>query len=83
MAGYNCQRQFEIKTVTGNIIRKLRGDLSQAEFAKKVGISQGAIANYELGRFPKPEILDKIAAAAGKRVVLVIEDIETGEREDV
>ena len=59
-----------------NIIRMLRGNLSQAEFAKKVGISQSAIANYELGRFPKPEILDKIAAAAGKRIRIVIEDAD-------
>jgi len=59
-----------------NIIRELRGDLSQAQFAKKVGVSQSAIANYELGRIPKQEILERIAKAAGKRIRIVIEDDE-------
>jgi transcriptional regulator with XRE-family HTH domain len=59
-----------------NFVKKLRGNLSQAEFAKKIGISQQAIARYELGRFPKPEILEKIAAAAGKKISWIIEDIE-------
>jgi transcriptional regulator with XRE-family HTH domain len=59
-----------------NIVKKLRGSLSQAEFARRVGISQSAIAIYELGRFPKPEILEKIAAASGKRIRWIIEDIE-------
>ena len=33
------------------------------------------IARCELGRFPKPEILEKIAAAAKKLTCWVIEDI--------
>lgn len=59
-----------------NIVKKLRGNLSQAELAKLAGVAQSAIATYELGRFPKPETLDKIAAAVGKRVEWVIKDIE-------
>lgn len=59
-----------------NIVKKLRGNLSQAELAKIAGVSQSAIAIYEMGRFPKPETLDKIAAAVGKRVYWVIEDIK-------
>lgn len=63
-----------------NIIKKLRGNLSQAQLAKLAGISQQAIAVYELGRFPKPETLDKIAAAVVKRISLKIEDIEEVEQ---
>lgn len=59
-----------------NIIKKLRGDLSQKELAQKIGMTQEAISRYESGRFPKPDILDKIAKAVGKRVELIIKDIE-------
>lgn len=59
-----------------NIVKILRGDLSQTELAEKSGIPQRTIAGYELGRFPKPETLDKIAAAVGKKVKWVIENIE-------
>ena len=41
-------------------LRMARG-LSQAELAKKVGITQGAIGNYETGSSPKQEIADKLA----------------------
>lgn len=64
-----------------NIVKTLRGNLSQAAFAKKVGISQAAIAYYELGRFPKQETLEKIAAAAGKRIKWIIEDIEENNKQ--
>ena len=59
-----------------NIVRILRGNLSQAELAKRSGVSQQNIANYELGRFPKPETLEKIANAVGKKVEWVIKDVE-------
>ena len=59
-----------------NIIRKLRGNKTQQEFAKLVGVTQAAIARYENGRTPKEEVLDKIAAATGKRIRWIIEDIE-------
>lgn len=62
-----------------NIVKALRGELSQAELAKRAGVSQPAIALYELGRFPSPDKLDKIAAAVGKRVVWEIKDRETNE----
>ena len=35
--------------------------LSQAELAKKIGVSQGAIGNYESGSSPKQNIADKLA----------------------
>lgn len=59
-----------------NIIKILRGNKSQKEFAKQVGISQQSMANYEAGRWPKPEILNRIAGAAGKKITIVIEDLE-------
>ena len=37
-------------------------------------MAQTTIAGYELGRFPKPETLDKIAAAVGKKVEWIIKD---------
>ena len=68
----NCQYR---KVITSdNIVRILRGDLSQAELAKLTGLSQSSIAFYELGRFPKPDVLSKIAAAVGKKITWVIED---------
>jgi transcriptional regulator with XRE-family HTH domain len=59
-----------------SIVRKLRGELTQKEFAKKIGIAQSTLAEYETGRFPKPEQLEKIAAAVGKKVIWIIEDLE-------
>jgi transcriptional regulator with XRE-family HTH domain len=63
-----------------NIVRKLRGNMTQAELAELTGLSQNAICKYEQGRFPKPETLQKIAAAAGKQVSWVIEDLKEEEK---
>lgn len=62
--------------MNGNIIRKLRGNLTQLELAKRVGLTQAAIAKYEKARVPKKEILEKIAAATGYRIIITIEKIE-------
>ncbi len=59
-----------------NIVKKLRGKLTQKELAELSGIAQDAISRYEAGRFPKPEILEKIAKAVGKKIKWIIEDIE-------
>lgn len=50
--------------IIGERLRKLRGNLSQEEFAKKLGISVRGYQNYEAGeRIPKGKILSKIAVA--------------------
>ncbi len=47
-------------------LREVRGDLSQREFAKSIGItSQQTYANYEKGRLPKTPIIQKIAQQYG------------------
>ena len=59
-----------------NIVRKLRGDLSQAKLAKLAGMPQSTLADLELIGFPKLGKLERIAAAVGKKVEWVIKDIE-------
>jgi transcriptional regulator with XRE-family HTH domain len=47
-------------------LRLLRGNESQAAFAHRLGIvSQAAYAKYELGRVPKPAILEKLSRSLG------------------
>lgn len=58
------------------ILIEMRGKRTKAEFARLVGVSGQAIDNYEKGRTPKKEILDKIAARMGKRIKWIIEDVE-------
>lgn len=58
-----------------NIVRELRGKMTQKELAELTGLSQNAICKYEQGRFPNPKTLQKIAAAAGKKISWIIEDI--------
>jgi len=57
-----------------NLVRKLRGDLTQTELAKLAGVSQQAIVKYEKGRNPNIEIMERIAAAVGKKLVVTIEE---------
>jgi len=50
----------------GRRIKFLRGELSQSEFAKKVGVSRAALANYETGRtIPAPEVIEAICDVSG------------------
>lgn len=46
-------------------LRKLRGNTTQKEYAKTLGISLRAYQDYELGKIPKPATINKIAQKAG------------------
>lgn len=53
----------------GEKLKTLRGEMSQEEFAKKIGTSASAIAMYEAGeRVPRDKIKIQIAAFFGKSV---------------
>ncbi len=59
----------------GEIIRRARGDQSQAEFASRVGISRSALSAYENGtRRAEDYTLAKIAAVAP----FTMEDLQRG-----
>lgn len=46
----------------GRRIRKIRGELSQSDFARRIGIpNQNGVSRYEKGRIPPPELLLRIA----------------------
>ena len=48
----------------GRRIKFLRGELSQHEFAKKIGVSRAALANYETGRtVPNESVIRSISSA--------------------
>ena len=48
----------------GRRIKFLRGELSQDEFAKKIGVSRAALANYETGRtVPNESVIRAISSA--------------------
>jgi len=49
-------------------LKKIRGDLSQKEFAKVLGINQGTVCKYESGRLPDAITLNKIAEYGGVTV---------------
>lgn len=60
------QTQNVSAVALGKRIKLLRGDKSQEEFAKTLGISRAALANYETGRtVPNPKIRHNIEALAG------------------
>jgi transcriptional regulator with XRE-family HTH domain len=50
-------------------IKRIRGDLSQTEFAKKVGINRSLISSYESGKkFPSFLSLQKLAQYANMTI---------------
>lgn len=63
MSRMKAQNVYD-RSVVAKRLRFLRGSMTQTEFAKKVGISRSALANYETGRtIPNRDTLIKIANA--------------------
>ena len=63
MSQYHSQKSF---SAVGQNLRAIRGGLSQAEFAKFLGIpNQVTYHRYENGRVPKAHILQVIATRLG------------------
>lgn len=58
---------------------RTHADLSQAELAERMGTSQSAIARLESGRVkPSTRTLEKLAAATGMRLRIVLEPVQAG-----
>jgi len=49
-------------------LKALRGDLSKAEFARKLGVSSPVYQRYEEGRIPRANTLSVIAERCGVRI---------------
>ena len=61
-------------------LRSLRGDKSQAEVAKAVGISDSAMSAYENGdRIPRDEVKIRLADYYGRTVQEIFFDTERHE----
>lgn len=59
----------------GNRLTKLRGEKSQSEVAKAVGISDSALSMYECGeRIPRDSVKVKLAEYYGKTVQSIFFD---------
>lgn len=59
----------------GNRLIKLRGDKSQSEVARAVGISDSALSMYECGeRIPRDSIKVKLAEYYGETVQAIFFD---------
>jgi transcriptional regulator with XRE-family HTH domain len=61
----------------GERIRTVRGDETQDEFAKKIGVGRTVLANYEAGRrLPDSDTLEKIADERGYSTSYLLTGIE-------
>jgi transcriptional regulator with XRE-family HTH domain len=57
------QNTLKASTCLADNLKLLRGDMSQGDLAKKVGLSKQSISNYENERrFPKDDELAKLAS---------------------
>lgn len=56
--------------MVGEKLRALRGEVTQAELARRLGITPQAISQYEHGtRTPKDDIKSRYAKLYGKHVI--------------
>jgi transcriptional regulator with XRE-family HTH domain len=69
----NAQPRVDLRAI-GRRIREIRGfDLTQAQFAKRLGIGQQQLSNYEKGRSaPTLEILVKLKTLSGKSLDWIV-----------
>ena len=78
MAAYDALED-EFARASMIIAARTHADISQAELAKRMGTSQSAIARLESGRFkPSTRTLEKLAAATGTRLRIVLEPVKAG-----
>ncbi len=70
----NPQRRPDLIAI-GRRIREIRGfELTQAQFAKRLGIGQQQLSNYENGRSaPTLEILVKLQSLSGKSLDWIVD----------
>lgn len=59
-------------SILADNIRKLRGKVTQPEFAERVGVGQSTIVRWEKGADPKPENLLALAKIAGVSIEQII-----------
>jgi transcriptional regulator with XRE-family HTH domain len=69
----NLQHRVDLHAI-GHRIREIRGfDLSQTEFAKRLGIGQQQLSNYEKGKSaPTLEILVRLQAISGRSLDWIV-----------
>jgi transcriptional regulator with XRE-family HTH domain len=69
----NPQHRVDLRAI-GRRIREIRGfDLSQTEFAKRLGIGQQQLSNYENGKSaPTLEILVRLQAMSGRSLDWIV-----------
>lgn len=66
------QTQNVQNVLLGRRIKFLRGELSQQEFAEKIGVSRAALANYETGRtVPNESVIRSISEIVGVGVEFI------------
>lgn len=66
----------------GNKIKEIRGDMSQASFAKLLSVSQASVSKYEKGMKPEADVLVKIAKIGSTTVERLIGDNVLSETEN-
>jgi len=68
----------------GHRIREVRRKLglTQAEFGKRVGVTNVSVARYEAGRIPHLQILSQIGRAGGVTVGWILQGSSAGESLD-
>lgn len=67
--------EFDVASVV--IEARIRAGLTQAQLAERIGTKQPAIARIEGGQLPSTSTLQRIAAATGSRLRILLEPIDS------